>query len=51
MPENIKPCFLLSSLYLPSITVVDTLGPLSIVTALKSSRILSDSTPISSPKT
>ena len=43
--ENIKPFGLVSSLYC-SASILETFGPLSIVTALKSSRILFDSTPL-----
>ena len=45
IPEYIKPVSLCSSSY-GSSNVVDTLGPLSIAGALKSSLILFDSTPL-----
>ena len=44
IPDHIKPLGLYSSLYSDS-KVVETIAPLSIVTALKSSFILLDSTP------
>ena len=45
IPENIKPLPLVSGSYGTAKTV-DALGPLSIIGALKSSLILSDSTPL-----